>query len=44
MITYGAQALTLTSRTAHQLQVTQRAMGRTILDISIRDRVPIQEI
>jgi len=39
-MTYGAETLTLTKTTISKLQVTQRAMERIMLGVSLRDRIP----
>lgn len=44
VLTYGAETLTLTRRTIHKIRVAQRAMERSMLGISLRDRVPNHEI
>lgn len=40
VMTYGAETLTLTKKSANKLRVTQRAMERAILGVSLRDRIP----
>ena len=40
VMTYGAESLTLTKKPIKKIQVMQRAMGRSMLGISLRDRVP----
>lgn len=44
VLTYGAETLTLTKKTAEQIRVAQRAMERSMLGISLRDRVPNKTI
>lgn len=40
VLTYGAETLTLSKRTANKVRVVQRAMGRAMMSLSLRDRVP----
>lgn len=40
VITYGAETLTLTKKSAENLRVGQRAMERAMLGITRRDRIP----
>jgi len=40
VMTYGAETLTLTKKTAENLRVAQRAMERAMLGITRRDRIP----
>lgn len=42
--TYGLETMALTKKTANQLRVMQRAMERTMLNISLRDRRRNEEI
>lgn len=44
VLTYGAQTWTFTKQTVTKLQVTQRAMERSMLGISLRDRIRNEEI
>ena len=44
VMTYGAETLTLTKKSINKLQVTQRAMERAILGISLRDKIQNNEI
>jgi hypothetical protein len=44
VMTYGAETWTLTKQTIHQLQVAQRAMERSMLGVSLRDRITNVEI
>lgn len=44
VMTYGAETLTLTKKTIKRIRVTQRAMERSMLGISLRDRTPNNEI
>nr|ADI61810.1 endonuclease-reverse transcriptase [Bombyx mori] len=39
VLTYGAETWTLTVRLVHKLKVTQRAMERAMLGLSLRDRI-----
>jgi hypothetical protein len=43
-ITYAAETWSLTKQIIHRLQVTQRAMERAMLGISLRDHIPNVEI
>lgn len=40
VLTYGAETLTLTKKTVNKIRVAQRAMERSMLGVSLRDRVP----
>lgn len=40
VLTYGAETLTLTRKVINKIQVAQRAMERSMLNLSLRDRVP----
>ncbi|CAG9834558.1 unnamed protein product, partial [Diabrotica balteata] len=42
--TYGAETLTLTQKSADKLRVTQRAMERAMLNVSLRDHITNQLI
>lgn len=42
VLTYGADTLTLTRRTAIKIRVAQRVKERAMLGLSLRDRVPAQ--
>ena len=44
VFTYGAETMTLTKASVNKLSVTQRAMERAMLGISLRDRVRNQVI
>ncbi|XP_045459984.1 uncharacterized protein LOC123689085 [Harmonia axyridis] len=44
VLTYGAETLTLTKASARKLQKTQRRMERSMLGISLRDRIRNEEI
>lgn len=44
VLTYGAETLTLTKRTIKKIRVTQLAMERSMLGISLRDHIPNTEI
>lgn len=44
VLTYGAETLTLTKRTIKKIRVTQLAMERSMLGISLRDHIPNNEI
>ncbi|KAG6941071.1 hypothetical protein G0U57_007169, partial [Chelydra serpentina] len=41
---YGSETWSLTKIEEHQLSVTQRAMERTLLGISLRDHIPNETI
>jgi hypothetical protein len=38
-MTYGAETWTLTARLVHKFRVAQRAMEKTMLGVSLRDRI-----
>jgi hypothetical protein len=42
--TYGAETLTLTQKSANKLRVTQRAMERAMLNVSLRDHITNRQI
>jgi hypothetical protein len=42
--TYGLETMAITRKMAEQLRVTQRAMERAMLNISLRDKIPNTEI
>lgn len=44
VLTYGAETLTLTRKTIKKIQITQRAMERSMLGVSLRDRIQNREI
>jgi len=44
VMTYGAETLTLTKKTINRIRVTQRVMERSMLGISLRDRIHNNEI
>ena len=44
MLTYGAETWSFTASLIHRLKVTQRAMERAMLGISLRDRIRNDEI
>ena len=44
MLTYGAEMLTLTRASENKLRVTQRAMERSMLGITLRDKMTNQWI
>ena len=44
VLTYGAETLTLTKLSMRKLQVTQRRMERSMLDLTLRDRIRNEEI
>lgn len=44
VLTYGAETLTLTKATAEKLRVTQRRMERSMIGLTLRDRVRNEEI
>ncbi|CAG9834789.1 unnamed protein product [Diabrotica balteata] len=44
VLTYGAETLTLIKTTIDKIRLTQRAMERSIIGITIRDKVPNIEI
>lgn len=44
VLTYGAETLTFTKKTIHKIGVAQRAMERSMLGISLKDRVPNETI
>ena len=44
VLTYGAETLTLTRETANKLRVAEIEMERAILSITLRDRIPNDEI
>lgn len=44
VMTYGLETMAITSKTAERMRVSQRAKERAMLSISIRDRVPNEEI
>lgn len=44
VITYGLESMSLTRRTAEQLRVTQRAMERIMLGVTLRDKIHNSEI
>lgn len=44
VLTYGAETLTLTRKVVDKIRVTQRAMERQMLGVSLRDRIPNEEI
>lgn len=44
VLTYGAETLTLTKRTAQKVGVTQRAMERSMLGLSLRDHITNTEL
>ena len=39
VLTYGLETMSLTKRSAQRLQVTQRAMERSMLGVSLRDKI-----
>jgi hypothetical protein len=43
-MTYGTETWTLTARLVHKLKVAQRAMGRAMFGVSLRDRIRNQVI
>lgn len=40
VLTYGAETLTLTRKSVEKIRVTQRAMERSMLGLTLRDRIP----
>lgn len=44
VLTYGAETLTLTKKSIEKIQVAQRRMERSMLGITLRDRVPNKTI
>lgn len=40
VLTYGAETLTLTKNTTNRISIAQRKMERSMLGISLRDRIP----
>lgn len=44
VLTYGAETLTLTKKTVSKIRITQRAMERSMLGLSLRDKVPNIEV
>ena len=44
VMTYGSETSTLTKKSVNKVRVTQRAMERSMLGITIRDRVPNEAI
>lgn len=44
VLTYGLETIPLTCKAVNKLQVTQRAMERAMLGISLRNKVPNEEI
>lgn len=44
VLTYGAETLTLTKQTANKIRVAQRGMERSMLGLSLRDRVQNKEV
>lgn len=44
VLTYGAETLTLTKKSIEKIQVAQRRMERSMLGITLRDRVPNEVI
>ncbi|KAL3287523.1 hypothetical protein HHI36_001992 [Cryptolaemus montrouzieri] len=44
VLTYGLETMTLTRAYANKLQVTQRAMERSMLGVSLRDKIKNEEI
>jgi len=44
VMTYGAETLILTQKSAESFRVTQRAMEGSLLGVSLRDRIPSEII
>ena len=40
VLTYGAETLTLTKKNIHRIQVMQRKMERSMLGVTLRDKIP----
>lgn len=44
VLTYGAETLTLTKQSIDKIRITQRKMERSMLGLSLRDRVPNNQL
>lgn len=44
VLTYGAETLTLTKQSVNKIRVAQRGMERSMLNLSLRDRVPNEQL
>ena len=44
VLTYGAETLTLTKASAKKIRTTQRAMERSMLGLTLRDRITNTEL
>lgn len=44
VLTYGSETLTLTKKSINKIRVAQRAMERSMMGITLRDRVPNDQI
>lgn len=44
VLTYGAETLTLTKQTVNKIRIAQRKMERSMLGLSLRDRIPNNQL
>ncbi|GJQ74379.1 hypothetical protein Trydic_g21253 [Trypoxylus dichotomus] len=44
VLTHGAETLTLTKKTTNKIRIAQTAMERSMLELSVKDKVPNTEV
>lgn len=44
VLTYGSETLTLTQKTVNKIRITQRAMERSMLGVTLRDKIRNEEL